>query len=120
MEQEKLYLDAKLSLPRLSEALKVSSNYLSQVINEQLNHNFFDFVNGYRVEEAKGRLIGDKGKSANILTVANDAGFNSKSAFYSAFKKHTGMTPGEFRKRHGSVASGASESDVNSKEKSQQ
>jgi len=99
MITDKLYLDSKLSLPRLADELKVSVNYLSQVINEQLNQNFFDFVNSYRIEEAKARLADEKSKNDNILTIATDAGFNSKSAFYSAFKKHTGMTPGEFRKR---------------------
>jgi len=99
MNSDKPYLDSKLSLPRLAKELRVSVNYLSQVINEQLNQNFFDFVNSYRIEEAKARLTDEKSKTDNILTIATDAGFNSKSAFYAAFKKHTGMTPGEFRKR---------------------
>jgi len=100
MLKQRPYLDSQLSLPYLAQELKVSINYLSQVINEQLDQNFFDFVNGYRIEEAKKRLMNDERKE-NILTIATESGFNSKSSFYTAFKKHTSMTPGEFRKRKG-------------------
>jgi AraC-like DNA-binding protein len=98
MVLKKSYLDGNLNLLQFSAELGISSNYLSQVINEQLGKNFFDFINGYRVEEAKLHLSNPQKRNANILTIALDSGFNSKSAFYSAFKKHLGMTPGQFRK----------------------
>jgi len=99
MSRDKPYLDSQLSLPQLAEQLSISVNYLSQIINEQLNQNFFEFVNSYRVDEAKTVLSDTNRKKENILTIALDSGFNSKSSFYTAFKKHTEMTPGEFRKR---------------------
>lgn len=98
METEKPYLDNKLSLPDLAEKLGISVNYLSQIINEQQGKNFFDFVNGYRIREAKQRLSNPQRSNENILTVAMDAGFNSKSAFYNAFRKHMNMSPSEYKK----------------------
>lgn len=97
MEEQKPYLEGDLVLPQLADQLGISPNYLSQIINEQLNVNFYDFVNGYRVEEAKQRIRVAK-KSPNILGIALDSGFNSKSAFYTAFKKVTSMTPTQYRK----------------------
>jgi len=98
MENEKLYLDVKLTLPQLATHLGLSTNYLSQVINEQLDKNFFDYVNTYRVEAAKNALVSTAREKINILNIAYDSGFNSKSAFYTAFRKNTGTTPSQFRK----------------------
>ena len=98
MEANKPYLEGDLVLPKLAQQLGISANYLSQVINEQLNVNFYDFVNGYRVEEAR-RLMRNAGQTnTNILNIALDSGFNSKSAFYTAFKKATSMTPTQYQK----------------------
>lgn len=98
METKKPYLQGDLVLPQLAQQLGISANYLSQVINEQLKVNFYDFINGYRVEDAK-RLMKNAGqKNINILKIAFDSGFNSKSAFYTAFKKVTSMTPTQYRK----------------------
>lgn len=98
METNKPYLEGDLVLPQLAQQLGISANYLSQVINEQLNVNFYDFINGYRVEDAK-RLIKNAGQNnTNILKIALDSGFNSRSAFYTAFKKVTSMTPTQYRK----------------------
>ena len=83
MEEQKPYLDSKLNLSQLAAQLKISANYLSQIINEQAEQHFFDFVNRYRVEAAKQALT-DSVQRGNILTIALDAGFNSKSAFYTA------------------------------------
>jgi AraC-like DNA-binding protein len=96
MLSEQAFLNPKLSLPELAEKLDVSVNYLSQIINEQAGLNFFEFVNSYRVEHAK-KLLSQPVKMS-ILDVAMGAGFNSKSAFYTAFKKLTDMTPTEFRR----------------------
>ncbi|PVV25762.1 MAG: hypothetical protein B6D79_08455 [gamma proteobacterium symbiont of Ctena orbiculata] len=96
MEEQKPYLDSKLNLSQLAAQLKISANYLSQIINEQAEQHFFDFVNRYRVEAAKQALT-DSVQRGNILTIALDAGFNSKSAFYTAFKRHTGQTPSQYR-----------------------
>jgi AraC-like DNA-binding protein len=98
MAKQKPYLDGDLTLPDLARRLDISPNYLSQIINEQLDQNFFDFINRYRIEEVKRRLSDASENRDNFLTLALDAGFNSKSAFYTAFKKYTHMTPGEFKK----------------------
>lgn len=100
MEKEQPHLEMGLTLPELSDMLSVSSNHLSQVINERLNKSFFDFVNGYRIEEAKQLLISPASTHLSILGIGMDAGFSSKSSFYSAFKKMTGMTPSKFKAQY--------------------
>jgi AraC-like DNA-binding protein len=102
MESKRPYLDPSLTILNLSKKLSISSRYLSQVINETLGVNFFDFVNQYRVEEAK-RLITDSSVNfRNILNILLDSGFNSKSAFNRVFKRQTGMTPTQFKRLHSS------------------
>jgi AraC-like DNA-binding protein len=97
MSDHKPFLDSEISLPRLAEQLDMSLNYLSQVINQQAGKNFFDFINSYRIAEATTLLAEDAENQQNILNLAMSVGFNSKSAFYNAFKKHTGMTPTQYR-----------------------
>ncbi len=101
MEIKKLYLDNSLTLQKLADELDLPSYHLSQIINERLNQNFFDFINSYRVKEAKKLLTDPKGELLTILAVAEEVGFNSKSAFNAAFKKNSGMTPTEFKKNPG-------------------
>ena len=97
MNQEKPYLENKLSLKQLSERLKISTNHLSQIINEQFDCSFFDFVNGYRVEEVKQKLENKEYEKFTILALAYECGFNSKSSFNSTFKRFTGNTPKQFK-----------------------
>lgn len=97
-DHRKPYLESELTLAQVSEQTNIPTHYLSQVINEKMNCNFLDFVNSYRVEEAKIKLANDKSKQYTVLSIAYDSGFNSKSTFYSAFKRHVGKTPSEFRK----------------------
>ncbi len=97
MQDERPYLDSKLTLAQLADRLSISSNYLSQVINQHTGRNFFDFVNSYRIEAAQEILSDPAKRRMNVLTVAMDSGFNSKSAFYTAFKHHTNLTPSQFR-----------------------
>lgn len=101
VETERLFLEPEITLPELSERLSVSPHQLSQVINKELGKSFFDFINEYRVREAQTLLGSPESSRFSIIGIALDAGFNSKSAFYTAFGKHTGMTPSEFRKRQG-------------------
>jgi AraC-like DNA-binding protein len=97
MKEHRPYLNAELTLPTLAEQISIPAHHLSQIINSQFNSNFFDFINSYRVEEAK-RLLLDPSKSYyTILALAQEAGFNSKTAFNSAFKRITAQTPSEFR-----------------------
>ena len=103
METEKPYVDGELTLPKLAERLSIPPQHLSQTINERLQQNFFDFVNTYRVEEAKRRLLDPAKQHYSVLAIAEEVGFNSKSAFNSVFKKHVRMTPSEFRKTRGLI-----------------
>lgn len=96
---KKPYLEPELTLAQLSEQVNIPAHYLSQVINEKLDCNFLDFINGYRVAEAKEKLVNPKLSHYTILSIAYEAGFNAKSTFYGAFKKHTGMTPSQYRKQ---------------------
>ena len=100
MEREKPYLKSNLTLPDLAKMVSTTPNYLSQVINEQLQMNFFDFINSYRIETAKNLIINPLPHTRNILDIAMESAFNSKSAFYSAFKKQMGITPAEFKKSY--------------------
>lgn len=100
MEQDKPYTDSDLKLSRLASMISVTPNHLSQVVNDTLQQNFFDFVNSYRIDEAKTLMFDPKQQQFTLLAIAYEVGFNSKSAFYSAFKKHTGMTPTQFKKEH--------------------
>jgi len=97
MEAEQPYKNPKLNLRQLSHSLNIPSHHLSQVINDRIGLNFFDFVNSYRIKEAT-RLLSDSQKSEyTIIELAYESGFNSKSTFNSAFKRFAGSTPTEFR-----------------------
>jgi AraC-like DNA-binding protein len=98
MEKEKPFLNSSLSLNDLSDKLAIMPKYLSQVINECCGKNFYDFVNGYRVEEAKKILLSPSGERKTILEILFEVGFNSKSTFNTAFKNFTGVKPTEFKK----------------------
>ncbi|MEO0787916.1 MAG: helix-turn-helix domain-containing protein [Bacteroidota bacterium] len=99
--EERLFEDPELTLDRLSERLKISSGYLSQIINEKEGKNFFEFINTYRVEAVKDKLVDDSYHNYTIMGVALESGFKSKSTFNSVFKKFTGHTPSVFKRLHG-------------------
>jgi len=99
MEKEKPFLEPEISLQELSTRVKIHPRYVSQVINERFNKNFFEFVNYYRVEEAKTQLITESGLEKTVLEILYECGFNSKSVFNTFFKKSTGLTPSQYRKR---------------------
>jgi len=98
MNTSKPYLEPSLSLTELAENLTIHPRYLSQEINDTLNQNFYDFVNSYRIEEAKKLFSDPKNRKKTVLEILYEVGFNSKSVFNNAFKKHTGITPTQFRK----------------------
>ena len=97
-EQEKPYLQQELTLREVAEQINIPYRYVSQVVNEKLDQHFMDFVNGYRIEAAKTMLLDPAWTHLSIDGIAAEAGFKSRSAFYSAFKKATRSTPGAFRK----------------------
>ncbi|MDC7220298.1 MAG: AraC family transcriptional regulator [Spirochaetales bacterium] len=98
MDEEKLYLNPTLSIYDLSEATGISRHQISHLLNQSLSINFFQFVNGYRLEEVCLRLKEDKEHKENILEHALDSGFNSKSSFNSLFKEKYSQTPSQYRK----------------------
>ncbi len=97
MDKEKPFTDGNLTIQKLAEQLSMPAPHLSQTINERLGQTFSDFINSYRVEEAKRKLLDPALKHLSVLGIAEEVGFNSKSSFNSVFKKHTNMTPSEFR-----------------------
>jgi AraC-like DNA-binding protein len=99
MEHEKRYRQSGLTLKDLADALSISAHQLSQVLNQHLETNFYDFVNRYRVEEVKAELANPHKKHLTILALALDAGFDSKTTFNAVFKKHTGLTPSAYKKQ---------------------
>lgn len=107
MEQEKPFLNPLLSLPDLASLVKIPAHHLSQVLNASLGQNFFDFVNAYRVRESQRLLASREAGERTILDILYATGFNSKSVFNTAFKKHAGLTPSEFRRRLAESASPA-------------
>ncbi|MCK5056992.1 MAG: helix-turn-helix domain-containing protein [Candidatus Aminicenantes bacterium] len=98
MEVERCYRDADTSLQSLAEKLSISPHILSRILNEKLNRNFADFINSYRIDEAKEILQSPKGARTKISAVAFDVGFNTMVAFYNAFKKYTGKIPAQHKK----------------------
>ncbi len=93
--REQLFKNRKLTVSHLSEVSRIPSHHISQIINQEMKMNFWDFINSYRIEEAKDLLSQED--NHKILRVAYESGFHSKSAFYAAFKKHTGLTPTQFK-----------------------
>lgn len=100
MRTQKLYLSPELTLDVLSETLQIPSKDLSLIFNRHFNSNFYEFINGYRIEEAKRILLEPTSKSKTITQIYLEVGFNSKSVFNTFFKKIVGQTPSEFRHSH--------------------
>ncbi len=100
MQSQQAFLRPDLTLPKLAEAVNCSINHLSQVINSGFGMSFFDYLNQYRIEHARGLLTELDGQSSAILNIAFTVGFNSNSAFYAAFKKCVGQTPAQYRRAH--------------------
>jgi AraC-like DNA-binding protein len=96
MGNERLFLDNELGLPELAKEMAISPHDLSYLLNEGFGVNFFQFINSYRVNEAKQLMLSDKYRHLNILGIAYNAGFNSKTTFNTAFKKETGLSPSQF------------------------
>ena len=98
MDEEKLYKNPLLNRLDLATRLGTSEGYLSQVINQEINKSIIQFVNKYRIEAAKELLNNPVFNKYSVEAIGMEAGFKSKSAFYSTFNTNTGISPGAFRK----------------------
>ena len=98
MQEKRLYLNEELTLHQLAAQLDVPTYHLSQALNEELQKNFFDFVNEYRVEEVKQKVADPTFQKYTLLAIALESGFRSKASFNRVFKRFTGMTPSEYKK----------------------
>jgi AraC-like DNA-binding protein len=99
MKEEELFANTKLTIDDLAQRLGVNSKYLSQSINEAYNRNFYIYINELRVEKAKKYLCTESHANYSIEGIAQQVGFQSKSSFYTAFKKITGLTPSAYREK---------------------
>ena len=98
MTEKKLFMNEDLTLKDLAGELSVTVHQLSQILNERLATNFNNFVNRYRINESKMILLDEPDRS--VLSIAYAVGFNTKSSFYSAFSRFTGMTPQDYRREN--------------------
>ncbi|HZL11158.1 MAG TPA: two-component regulator propeller domain-containing protein [Prolixibacteraceae bacterium] len=98
MEEKKPYLNADLKLADLAAEINYPVNEISQVLNQNLNQSFPDFINKYRVEEVKKRMENKEFEKFTLIAIAQQCGFNSKTSFYRIFKNETGKTPADYLK----------------------
>ena len=98
IETDKTFLIPNLTLPMLSEKVQISPRRLSFLFNNVLGISFYDFINGYRVEEAKKRLVSGHSDKYTITGIGLSCGFNSKSSFYRIFKNKLGVSPYQYKK----------------------
>ncbi|MBL0082847.1 MAG: AraC family transcriptional regulator [Saprospiraceae bacterium] len=96
MENEKPYLNPKLTLSELARTMGKNQRDLSRVINELYQQNFYEFVNAFRIQKFKELVLIPENRTFTILSLAYESGFNSKATFNSAFKKITQLTPSEY------------------------
>lgn len=99
MVTNKPYLDGELTASVLAKMLDISRHELSDLLNNHIHQKFYDFINGYRVVEFKSRLDDIENEHLTLLAIAYDSGFNSKTTFNTIFKKVTGSTPSQYKKR---------------------
>ena len=99
MAEKELFLDQKLTVHQLSEVTGVSRRQISQVLNQKMGSNFFDYVNRYRAQYFKEKLENGQHEHLTMQALSEESGFRSISTAYAAFKKHTGTTPAKYRKK---------------------
>ncbi len=98
MEEDKYFMNSKISLSDLADQSNIPKYLLTPYLN-QYHINFYEFINRYRIEEAKKMLISSDSQKYSVEVIAQKCGFNSRSVFYTAFKKNTGVTPIQFIKK---------------------
>ena len=96
VEDQMIYKESNLKLPMVAERIMTSPHRLSQYLNDNLNKSFAQYINEYRVEAAKKLIL--ENDTLTLEGIGYEVGFNSRSTFYTAFKKYTGKTPAAFKK----------------------
>jgi AraC-like DNA-binding protein len=105
IENKKLYLNPELNIETLSTELNLKATTISQLVNQNTDYNFNDYINSYRVAETKKMLSNPEYSNYTIVAIGLEAGFNSKASFYRAFRKLEGMTPSEYQKNRSQIPS---------------
>jgi len=104
MEKEKIFREEGITIRRLADRMKIREYRLRRLINGHLGHrNFNSFLNRYRIEEVARQLVAPETRHLPVLSIALDMGYRSLSPFNKAFKEIKGMTPTEYRSRHGNA-----------------
>jgi len=98
LQTERVFTNPELTLQDLAGRLDISAGYLSQIIKEHESKNFFAFINRYRVEDVKQKLVSMDYRQYTIMGIAMESGFKSKSTFNTVFKKFTGQTPSAYKR----------------------
>ncbi|MCB0278474.1 MAG: AraC family transcriptional regulator [Calditrichaeota bacterium] len=98
MTDRKVYLNSQLNLESLAKEMSINARDLSVILNYGVGKSFYDFINEYRIQEVKIKLLDDNYQNFTNEAIASEAGFSSKSAFHSAFKKCVHMTPNDYKK----------------------
>ncbi|WP_405604176.1 helix-turn-helix domain-containing protein [Polaribacter sp. Asnod1-A03] len=99
-KNHQIYRDSTLNREKVAEKLGISSGYVSKLVNTITGKNFANYINYYRVEAVKEMILDSEFKNYSLLAIGLESGFTSKTTFYNAFKKATGMTPNAYRKAH--------------------
>ncbi|MCP4155795.1 MAG: AraC family transcriptional regulator, partial [bacterium] len=99
MKESRLYLNPSLTLPQVAAEMNLPVHQLSQVINDNMDRNFYRFINGYRIKEAMQRLENPQTTGDKLIKIAFDSGFNSLSTFNRVFKDFNGQSPSQFRQK---------------------
>ncbi len=97
MQDDRPYLDENLTLPKLAAQIDCTPNKVSQVINQELGLNFYNYVNSRRIDQVKKSLKDAALDKVTILDIAFDSGFRSKASFNKIFKQMVGITPSQYR-----------------------
>ncbi len=105
MKNDKPYLDPDLTIFEVSSNINIPKHYITQIINEKMNKNFYRYINEYRINEVKQKISDKKFMDHPIIRIAYDSGFSSKSSFNKVFKEFTNLTPSEYRKNFTSSSS---------------
>ncbi len=98
IENQKIFLDTELTIEKLAQEIGSNKTYISNAIKENTNEHFNNFINQYRIDEAR-KILSDTENNIKIKDLHTKVGFSSKSTFYNSFKKNLGFSPTDYRKR---------------------